>query len=159
MVPTLRSGSAETSSQEIHLKSFLTEDADWSNRDSGFVAVKVCTRDGIGSPRQDRELKFYEHVSSLNSQRPGQTYVRGLLETFEINGPTGSHLCLVQPPMHMTIGELQRQNPSKRLTKQLLNWTLFNLLSALSFLHDEAKVTHTGVFCTYNNALNVGLTV
>lgn len=50
--------------------------------------------------------------------------------------------------MHMTIQELQRQNTSKRLNKQILNWTLFNLLSALSFLHDEAKVTHTGVFIT-----------
>ena len=48
--------------------------------------------------------------------------------------------------MHMTIQELQRQNPSKRLNKQILNWTLFNLLSALSFLHEEAKVTHTGGF-------------
>lgn len=48
--------------------------------------------------------------------------------------------------MHMTIQELQRQNGSKRLNKQILNWTLFNLLSALSFLHDEAKVIHTGVF-------------
>ena len=48
--------------------------------------------------------------------------------------------------MHMTIRELQRQNPSKRLNKQILNWTLFNLLSALTFLHDEAKVVHTGGF-------------
>ena len=48
--------------------------------------------------------------------------------------------------MHMTIRELQYQNPSKRLNKQILNWSLFNLFSALSFLHDEAKVVHTGRF-------------
>ncbi|KAL9614068.1 MAG: hypothetical protein Q9167_001422 [Letrouitia subvulpina] len=113
---------------------------------SGFVALKLCTRSETGSPRNDRELKFYEYVSSLNSQHSGQAYIRGLLETFEINGPTGKHLCLVQPPMHVTIRELQRQNASKRLNKQILNWTLFNLLSALSFLHDEAKVIHTGGF-------------
>ena len=96
--------------------------------------------------RQDRELKFYEHVASLGSQHPGGTYIRGLLETFEISGPTGKHLCLVQPPMHMTVAELQRQNPTRRLDKELLNWTLFDLLSALSFLHDEAKVVHAGKF-------------
>lgn len=110
------------------------------------MALKVCTRDEIGSLRNDRELKFYEHVTSLNSQHHRQKYIRGLLEAFEINGPAGKHLCLVQPPMHMTIRELQCQNPSKRLNKQILNWTLFNLLSALSFLHDEAKVVHTGGF-------------
>ncbi|EXJ81916.1 hypothetical protein A1O1_07983 [Capronia coronata CBS 617.96] len=45
--------------------------------------------------------------------------------------------------MHMTIHQLQLQNPSHRLTEQLLKWVLFNILSALSFLHDEAKVIHT----------------
>ncbi|KAI6888638.1 hypothetical protein KC318_g15108, partial [Hortaea werneckii] len=89
---------------------------------------------------------LYEHVASLGSQHPGQAYIRGLLGTFEISGPTGKHLCLVQTPMHMTIAELQCQNPSKRLNKELLNWTLFNLLNALSFLHDEANVVHTGKF-------------
>lgn len=95
---------------------------------------------------RDRELKLYEHVASLGSQHPGQAHIRGLLETFEISGPTGKHLCLVHPPMHMTLADLQRQNPSKRLNKELLNWTLFNLLGALSFLHYEANVVHTGMF-------------
>lgn len=108
--------------------------------------MKVCIQDEIGSLRNDRELKFYEHLISLNSQHTGQAFIRGLLETFKINGPTGKHLCLVQPPMHMTVHELQHQNPSKRFNKQLLNLTLFNLLNGLSFLHDEAKVIHTGGF-------------
>ncbi|KAL6241102.1 hypothetical protein RBB50_012006 [Rhinocladiella similis] len=56
--------------------------------------------------------------------------------------------------MHMTIRDLQHQNPSKRLNKQILNWTLFNLLSALSFLHDEAKVVHTDI-----NPSNIMLTI
>ncbi|RMY43820.1 hypothetical protein D0864_15749 [Hortaea werneckii] len=99
---------------------------------------------GGGTIGQDRELKFYEHVASLDSQHLGQAYVRGLLETFEIGGPAGKHLCLVHPPMHMTITELQRQVPSKRLNKDLLNGTLSNLLSALAFLHDEADVVHAG---------------
>ena len=113
-------------------------------RASDFVSVKVCTGHGGGTIGQDRELKFYEHVASLDSQHLGQAYVRGLLETFEIGGPAGKHLCLVHPPMHMTITELQRQVPSKRLNKDLLNGTLSNLLSALAFLHDEADVVHAG---------------
>ncbi|KAI7193574.1 hypothetical protein KC363_g2701 [Hortaea werneckii] len=87
----------------------------WLCRDpkaSEFVSVKVGTSHGAGPMRQDRELKFYEHVASLGSQHPGGTYIRGLLETFEISGPTGKHLCLVQPPMHMTVAELQHINPS-----------------------------------------------
>ncbi|WPG99531.1 Hypothetical protein R9X50_00234600 [Acrodontium crateriforme] len=114
-------------------------------KESGYVALKVCTRDEIDSLRYHRELKFYEHVSSLNWQHRGQAYIRGLLEAFEINGPAVKHLCLVQPPMHMSIQELQRQNPSKRLNKPILNWTLVNLFHALTFLHDEAQVVHTDI--------------
>ncbi|KAG4436290.1 hypothetical protein IFR05_008230 [Cadophora sp. M221] len=56
-------------------------------RDSGFVAIKVCTRDIDRSARIHRELQFYEHVSSLNPQHRGQFFLRGLLGTFEITGP------------------------------------------------------------------------
>ncbi|EUC50082.1 hypothetical protein COCMIDRAFT_83008 [Bipolaris oryzae ATCC 44560] len=112
-------------------------------RDAGFVAIKVCTRDVDRSVH--RELQFYEHVSSLGSQHRGQSFIRGLLGTFEIAGPTGQHLCLVHPPMHMTIRELQYLNRSHRLNEQLLKWTLSNLLNALSFLRDEAKVVHTDI--------------
>ncbi|TWU72294.1 hypothetical protein ED733_003630 [Metarhizium rileyi] len=124
------------------------------NSDSTFVAVKVCTRDSGKSPRLRRELEFYHHVSSLNSQHPGQRFIRGLYETFEIPGPSGQHLCLVHPPMHMTINELQYINPARRLNQELLKLVLFNLLNALSFLHDEAEVTHADI-----NASNIMLTL
>lgn len=114
-------------------------------RDTGFVAIKVCSTQAINrSARLHQELKFYEHVSSLGSQHPGQSFIRGLVRTFEITGPTGQHLCLVHPPMHMTMRELQYTNPSHRLNEVLLKWTLSNVLNALSFLHDEANVIHTG---------------
>ncbi|OAG39067.1 hypothetical protein AYO21_06787 [Fonsecaea monophora] len=124
------------------------------NSDPGFAAVKVCTRESAQSTRLYRELQFYEHVSALNSQHDGQAYIRGLLETFAVNGPAGHHLCLVHPPMHMTVQELQRKNPSRRLNEQILKWTLVNLFRALSFLHDEAKVTHTDI-----NPSNIMLTI
>ncbi|KAH9220936.1 non-specific serine/threonine protein kinase [Leptodontidium sp. 2 PMI_412] len=128
--------------------------ADAKERDDGFVAIKVCTRDIDRSARILRELQFYEHVSSLSSQHHGQSFIRGLLGTFEITGPIGQHLCLVHPPMHMTIRELQYINQSHQLTKRLLKWTLSNLLNALSFLHDEANVVHTDI-----NPSNIMLTV
>lgn len=123
-----------------HSTTWLCRDA----RQAGFVAIKVCTREANQSQQNQRELWFYEHVSSLTSQHSGQSFIRGLLDTFTVKGPTGEHLCLVQQPMHMTIRELQYQNRSKKLTEQLLKWTLSNVLRALSFLHDEAGVIHTG---------------
>jgi hypothetical protein len=111
---------------------------------AGYVAVKICTRDAEKSTQLSRELDFYEHVSSLESQHRGQAYIRGLYGEFELNGPTGKHVCLVHPPMHMIIRQLQYQNPAHKLNVPLLKWTLTNVLKALSFLHDESKVVHTG---------------
>jgi serine/threonine protein kinase len=117
-------------------------------RNAGFVAryvaVKICTRGAEKSTQPNRELEFYEHVSSLQSQHRGQAYIRGLYGEIELDGPTGKHLCLVHPPMHMTIRQLQYQNSAHKLNVPLLKWTLTNLLKALSYLHDEAKVVHTG---------------
>lgn len=110
----------------------------------GFVAVKVCTQDAHQATRVHRELQFYEHINSLSSKHHGQAFIRGLLGTFQVTGPTGQHLCLVHPPMHVTIRELQYMNSSQRLNELLLRWTLDNVLSALSFLHEEAGVVHTG---------------
>lgn len=113
-------------------------------RDQKFVAVKVCTRDRHQSARVHQELRFYERVSSITTNHHGQSFIRGLLGTFEVTGPTGQHLCLVHPPMHMTIRDLQYTNFSRRLNEPLLRWTLSNVLNALAFLHDEADVIHTG---------------
>lgn len=112
---------------------------------AGYVAVKVCTRDAKKSTQLNRELDFYAHVSSFESKHHGQAYIRGLYGEFELDGPTGKHLCLVHPPMHMTIRQLQYQNSARKLNVPLLKWTLTNVLKALSFLHDEAKVVHTGM--------------
>jgi serine/threonine protein kinase len=46
--------------------------------------------------------------------------------------------------MHMIIRDLQYMNPSHKLNEKLLRWTLSNILKALSYLHDEVKVTHAG---------------
>ncbi|KAJ8113512.1 hypothetical protein OPT61_g4372 [Boeremia exigua] len=96
-----------------------------------FVAVKVCTREGHQSARVHWELQFYERVSSIKTSHQGQSFIRGLLGTFEINGPAGQHLCL-----------------------PILKWTISNVLCALAFLHEEAEVVHTDV-----NPSNIMLTV
>ena len=128
----------------LFMANVRANEANIAHSDSKFVTVKVCTRDSQKSARLRRELAFYEHASLIKSQHPGQHYIRGLYETFDISGPSGQHLCLVHPPMHMTINELQYKNPAHRLNEELLRLTLLNLLNALSFLHDEAHVTHAG---------------
>jgi len=90
------------------------------------------------------EIKFYKHLISLNSQHNCSGYIRDIRDAFEIDGPKGHHLCLVHSPMHMTIHELRYMMPSRRLPDTLVKCILIHTLKALSFLHEEAQVTHTG---------------
>ena len=92
----------------------------------------------------NKELEIYKHLSELDSSHPGQAYLRGLYDTFEVNGSGGCHICLVHPPLHMTVSALQRRGLHQRYNVVLLRETLVRLFRALDFLHTVANVVHTG---------------
>lgn len=63
------------------------------------------------SSASDRELEIYERLSKVNSTHQGQSLIRELSDSFELQGPVGKHRCLVLQPMHMTLLEMMRLNP------------------------------------------------
>jgi hypothetical protein len=70
--------------------------------------------------------------------------VRRLLDTFKIPRVTGEHVCLVHEPLGPSIEMLRNTLPDRRLPKILLQNILKTLFLALDFLHNEAKMIHTG---------------
>lgn len=91
----------------------------------------------------DRELRIYEHLANIDSSHPGQSLIRELYDAFDLQGPGGTHRCLVLQPMNMTLLEMMRMNPQP-FGLPLLKMTVKRLLSALDFLHAEAEVIHVG---------------
>lgn len=91
----------------------------------------------------ERELKIYEHLVQFKSTRPGQSLIRELCDAFDLKGTVGKHQCLVLQPMHMTVLEMMRLDPSP-FNMPLLKMTLRRILLALDFLHADAEVIHTG---------------
>ena len=65
---------------------------------------------------------------------------------FEIQSPSGSHLCLAYPPLHFTLRELQDYDSRRRFDETLLRETVRYIIQALDFLHAEAGVVHTGTW-------------
>ena len=92
----------------------------------------------------EREFKIYEHLAKLDSAHPGQSLIRELYDSFDLQGLAGKHRCLVLQPMYMTVHEMMRLNP-RPFDLPLLKMTLRRLLLALDFLHSEASLTHTGI--------------
>lgn len=91
----------------------------------------------------ERELEIYEHLTKVDSMHPGQSLIRGLYDTFDLQGPFGKHSCLVLQPMHMTLLEMMSLNP-KPFDLPLFRMTVKRLLLALDFLHNDAEIIHTG---------------
>ena len=107
------------------------------------MVVKVSTSlNGYPTPSR-RELKIYKHLATVDSSHPGQAFIRKIYDAFQLDSVRGKHQCLVQQPMLMSVREMITLNP-KLFNLQLLKTTLKRLLSALDYLHTDAKVVHTG---------------
>lgn len=105
-----------------------------------YTALKVY----INSSKVQREVSIYDHINNLRSEHQGRDHVRKLLETFSIQGPHGAHICLVHQPLGMSLDEIRNGRVggvlSTALVRELFRW----LLRGLEYLHQEARVIHTG---------------
>jgi hypothetical protein len=112
-----------------------------------YKALKVSTSLSEFPQASAREPKVYEHLSQVKSNHPGQSLIRELYDTFEIESLGRKHYCLVQQPMHMSLLDMMNLNPEQPepFPVPLLKTTLRRLLSALDFLHTDAQVIHTGM--------------
>lgn len=109
-------------------------------REQGYVALKVYTN----ASRVHRELPIYEHINSLPSQHAGRECIRSLLDSFEIDGPHGKHTCLVHEALGMNMEELRELVPGRMFGADLIRQSLRDILRGIHFLHEDARVVHTG---------------
>ncbi|KAL2839190.1 kinase-like domain-containing protein [Aspergillus pseudoustus] len=117
----------------------------WLCRDlqvNDYTVLKVSAFLPDYSTATDRELRVYEHLAKVDSSHPGQSLIRELYDSCDLQGPGGTHQCLVLQPMNMTLLEMMRMNP-RPFDPPLLKMTVWRLLWALDFLHAEAEVIHT----------------
>ena len=110
-----------------------------------YVAANFYTQTHSQLSKANSEIETYEHLSKLNSLHSGQAYIREVYDTFKGDGPDGCNVCLVHPPLHITVSALQRQGLRQRYNEVLLRETLLRLFRALDFRHTVANVVHTGM--------------
>lgn len=53
------------------------------------MVVKVATSLDKFPTATHRELKVYEHLAAVDSLHPGQSLIRGLVHSLELDGPRG----------------------------------------------------------------------
>ncbi|KAF2843784.1 hypothetical protein M501DRAFT_1006240 [Patellaria atrata CBS 101060] len=93
-------------------------------RENRYVAIKIY----LYTARENREIKFLKHLSSIRSIHPGLKLVRAMVDHFELEGSKG------------LLHDLQRLLGLDRLHGALLKEALIHLLTVLNYLHSEAHV-------------------
>jgi serine/threonine-protein kinase SRPK3 len=105
-----------------------------------YAALKVY----VNSSKKHRELEIYQHIQGISSNHTGRCHIRKLLDSFEISGPHGRHVCLVHEPLGVTLDEVRDFTKNRVFDEDLVRQTFRPILNGLEFLHKEAKVIHTG---------------
>ncbi|KAK2841617.1 hypothetical protein FQN49_006078 [Arthroderma sp. PD_2] len=109
-------------------------------QDSRHVILKLC----ISSKEPSHEMKIYHHIEASQSQieHPGKVFYRRLYDSFKVDGPHGSHVCLVQQPLGLSMDQMLDMRPTRTFTLELLKPPLRQILAGLDFLH-RVDIIHT----------------
>ncbi|RAL04888.1 kinase-like protein [Aspergillus ibericus CBS 121593] len=108
-------------------------------REQCYNTLKVCVR----GQRPDREVAILEHLKE-SSDVHRKRLVRLVLDSFEIVGPRGKHVCLIYQPLGMSFSKFQDLLPNKKFPKDLSQRSIQLTLIALAFIH-ENNVVHTDI--------------
>lgn len=108
------------------------------------MALKICNNNYTDRASAEHELRLMKHITAMNKSSPGRQFVRTLLDSFEIEGPHGTHICLVYEPLREPIWLLQRRLSKGGYPLDIFKTTVLCILSGLDYLHSECHVIHTG---------------
>jgi hypothetical protein len=86
---------------------------------------------------------MYNHINSLESQHYRRFHVRKVLNSFGIEGPDGEHIWLVYEALEINLEEL-RELVGEVFAPDFVRENLRYISRGMQFLHEEARVIHTG---------------
>ena len=112
----------------------------WLARDNArqqYVALKIlCAEDPSIT-----DIEILDFLKCRNVNHPGHQYISFVYDTFGIDGPNGSHICLVSEVLGpcladlVSFGKQLRASASRTIARQLVR--------AVAYLHSE-NVCHGG---------------
>ena len=118
----------------------------WLSRDmeSGrHVALKVVRSAAHYTETAVDEIKLLNRIVQANPNHPGKRYVVSLLDSFEHNGPNGTHVCMVFEVLgENLLGLIKRWN-HRGIPMPLVKQITKQVLLGLDYLHRECGIIHT----------------
>ena len=110
-------------------------------REHEYVTLKVFVS---GNPQAKNEEKFSGHLKTIKPDHAGGKFIRTLRDSFELLGEKGSHVCLVNDALGVTLKQLRELSDGEKLALELGKPIIYHVQFAFDYLHSQAKVVHTG---------------
>ncbi|KZF25835.1 kinase-like protein [Xylona heveae TC161] len=108
-------------------------------KDDRYVALKIMVSD---PEKCSQESKVMEAINATGSGHPGFQHLLSMMNHFHLNGPNGTHNCLVLELLGPSVAELvERRYSDERLPGALAKSIARQALLGLDCLH-EHKIAH-----------------
>ncbi|KAK2765961.1 hypothetical protein FQN54_007476 [Arachnomyces sp. PD_36] len=115
----------------------------WRWRPTRYVAVKIKANNYATAEDAERDLRLTKHISSTNPRHVGRNFVSKLLDSFNLQGPNGAHVCMVFDPLCEPLWMLKRRFHGDVLPLDVLKPVARMILEGLCYLHSQCHIIHT----------------
>ncbi|KAK2796382.1 hypothetical protein FQN50_009572 [Emmonsiellopsis sp. PD_5] len=115
----------------------------WLCRDlqeNRYLTLKVNVR----SKKPNPEVELSKYMASVTEVHGGEKNIRQILDSFDIQGPHGTHCCVLYEPTGIDISTFIHRLESEALPEILLRVTTRVVLIALDYLH-QLDIIHTDI--------------
>ncbi|KAF4495324.1 CMGC SRPK kinase [Fusarium agapanthi] len=117
----------------------------WKWSAEKYVAIKV--KAPMNSKRRasaENEIEILQHINRTNPKHHGWHFVRKLTDTFNLESPYGSHICLVLEPLREPLWLYCSRYIGGVIPPDTVKILLQMILLAHDYLHTECHVVHAG---------------
>ncbi|GLB05557.1 hypothetical protein AtubIFM57258_000846 [Aspergillus tubingensis] len=112
--------------------------ANASSREGAYVAIKICVSEN-GDNRGQRELNMLKRLASVQTS---SQHVMRIIDHFELDGPNGTHRCLVLELLGPSVSDfVEARFSDGRLPGNIAKSVAKQALLGLSLLHKQ-QIAH-----------------
>ncbi|KAM5501700.1 hypothetical protein McanMca71_005162 [Microsporum canis] len=105
-----------------------------------YLTLKVNVR----SRRPNPEVELTNYMKSIEDTHGGEIHVRRVIESFSIDGPHGTHCCILYEPTGIDLSDFIHRLETGALPPTMLRLTVRYILIALDYIH-QLGIIHTGI--------------
>ena len=109
----------------------------WLARDTEeglLVALKILSAD---TSQTSHELGVYQHLDAVSAWLPGHIPLAHLRNHFDIQGPNGTHVCLVLPFLGPSISSLRIYGETRKIRPDIARKVALEVVQTVSQVHES----------------------